>query len=75
MSDKNYSKTELLVIIGELRREQPRNGKTMLVCEYLERALAARVTVGVGRFDKRAWMRGYMREYMRRRRGTLHPRA
>ena len=54
--------------IERLRRAQPRNADTMLVCDELERLLKAHNSTGKATFDRNAYQREYMREYMRKRR-------
>ena len=57
----------VLEAIARLKRSQPRNADTILVCNALE-ALLYRKEVAKVRFDKTA----YQREYMRKWRGKRH---
>lgn len=68
---------DIWTILARLRRAQPRNPDTMAVCDALEQALhIALKSLGAvapkqDRFDRTAYMRDYMRTYMRRRRAKL----
>ena len=58
---------DLMQIIGRLRRDMPRNGLVMDVCDALEARLREPVQLAVPKKRDRTV---YMREYMRRKRGS-----
>ncbi len=58
--------TELHEAIARLRRNQPRNPDTMLVCDAAEKTLTNGALATSAKFDRT----GYQREYMRKRRAA-----
>mgnify|MGYP001585449323 CR=1 FL=1 len=65
---------EILMVIARVRRAMPRNGDVMLICSELEQRLIKITPEGVQpKFDRVGYMRGYMRDYRKRRKaeGTL----
>lgn len=63
---------DLWHVIARLRRAQPRNPDTMAVCDALEevlrywRAVDGKPRMAKGTFDKKAYMRLYMRKWRTR---------
>ena|SRR5688572_11108844 len=57
---------ELLRTIAKVRREQPRNVDVMRICSALEELLIQEAELRAAHFDRKA----YMREYMRQRRAA-----
>lgn len=55
---------DLVATIARVRRAMPRNADVMAVCDAAEQAQVTRLKAPNGTFDKKS----YMRDYMRRRR-------
>lgn len=55
---------ELAQAIARLRRSQPRNADTMMVCDEVDRLSKAHNATGEAKFDRTV----YQRELMRKRR-------
>ena len=64
---------ELLATIGRLRRNMPRNGDVLDVCEALEKLLTKPATPVVANLPERLGFdrTSYQREYMRRYRAKI----
>lgn len=54
--------------IARVRRAMPRNEDVMAICDALETKLTTRQpTVSTERFDRKSYMRDYMRGYRKRK--------
>ena len=58
--------SQLLATIARVRRAMPRNADVMAVCDAAERGQVVRPKAPNGTFNKKT----YMREYMRRKRAN-----